>query len=168
MMDFSPFKPICVSETFNYCYCGLHLQPYLFAAFILLGLSFGFSPPPPLQMFSPPVGGGKTRPTTLGSSQFSASGRTSSLTQNPLMGWYFSLFHGMWFSFLLSDTCVSAAHMWCLKLKISTWNYCGDCSCKEVEQRWQCNPGVFQQRCKKNSECQFLDGVSWKKRMGFF
>uniref|UniRef100_A0A3B5AF46 Transcription factor 12 n=1 Tax=Stegastes partitus TaxID=144197 RepID=A0A3B5AF46_9TELE len=27
-------------------------------------------------MFSPPVGGGKNRPTTLGSSQFSASGRT--------------------------------------------------------------------------------------------
>uniref|UniRef100_A0A3P8SZM3 Transcription factor 12 n=1 Tax=Amphiprion percula TaxID=161767 RepID=A0A3P8SZM3_AMPPE len=27
-------------------------------------------------MFSPPVNGGKNRPTTLGSSQFSASGRT--------------------------------------------------------------------------------------------
>ncbi|XDV17864.1 hypothetical protein PO909_023666 [Leuciscus waleckii] len=34
-------------------------------------------------MFSPPVNSGKNRPTTLGSSQFSTSGRTS--RGNPLM-----------------------------------------------------------------------------------
>lgn len=34
------------------------------------------------QMFSPPVSGGKTRPTTLGSSQFSTSGETLSLIQS--------------------------------------------------------------------------------------
>ncbi len=45
---------------------------------LIAGLCFYSS----FQMFSPPVSGGKNRPTTLGSSQFSASGRTWSLEPN--------------------------------------------------------------------------------------
>lgn len=51
------------------------------------------------QMFSPPVSGGKNRPTTLGSSQFSASGRSWSCQT--------SVVHPLCFS--------SRVHICCLK-----------------------------------------------------
>uniref|UniRef100_A0A3Q4BM35 BHLH domain-containing protein n=1 Tax=Mola mola TaxID=94237 RepID=A0A3Q4BM35_MOLML len=51
------------------------MQPIIsVVAFILLRLILGFCPCFSCQMFSPPVSGGKNRPTTLGSSQFSTSG----------------------------------------------------------------------------------------------